>query len=48
MLDVLGILSNLFGAAAGTFELISGSWGWLQLIVDAVVGISEIVTALIG
>ncbi|MDR3314532.1 MAG: hypothetical protein LBS96_08795 [Oscillospiraceae bacterium] len=48
MLDVLSILSTLFGTAAGTHELLGGAWGWLQLIVDAILSISDSVTALLG
>ncbi|MDR2647945.1 MAG: hypothetical protein LBB67_07495 [Oscillospiraceae bacterium] len=48
MFDVLNILSNLFGFAAGTNELFAVAWGWLQLIVDSFGSIAESVTALIG
>ena len=48
MFDFLSVLGTLFGSAAGTFELIGGAWGWLEMIVNAVIAISEFVTPLLG
>ncbi|MDR1465953.1 MAG: hypothetical protein LBJ11_11735 [Oscillospiraceae bacterium] len=48
LMNLLSILSNLFGFTSGTFDLFATSWGWLQLVVDTISGLTEGLSGLFG